>query len=120
MSMSTNTNSNAQWPDPKDYGLPVVEVKPIHAIPTSSPVSEAPSIEQTEPVAVNEIAPNPAVQTIISERISEQNESKTKEEKPKKPAVTQAAAPKKESKSWIGVAAVLALIIFAVIIWQMM
>ncbi len=118
--MSLENNSKKQWTDPKDYGLPVVEIKPIHSISSSKPILEEPKPEVISPAIEKEIVPNPIVQSIIAEKSEEVETSKKTKPSPASKPVPQKEIPvKKESKSWIGIVAVLALVLVSVIIWQM-
>jgi hypothetical protein len=119
IAMNSENNSNRHWPDPKDYGLPVVEIKPIRSIPTerSPEVVLAPEVEKV--VTPVEVIPNPTVQSIIADKSAELKEIKESKVSVPKPEIPKSIPAKKESKSWIGITAILALIILAVIIWQM-
>lgn len=118
IAMNSENNSNKHWPDPKDYGLPVVEIKPIRPVPSviSPEVAPAPEVEKV--VTPAEVIPNPIVQSIIAEKSAELKEFKTIRPSTE-PKLAKSIPAKKESKSWIGITAVLALVILAVIIWQM-
>jgi hypothetical protein len=117
--MNLENNSNKQWPDPKDYGLPVVDIKPI--IPDSSYSSpkvqqEASSEKETAP---EEIDSNPVVSSIITDKSAELEGPETPAPHIPKPEISKSISAKKGSKSWIRITAALALVILAVIIWEM-
>jgi hypothetical protein len=136
--MSIVNNSNNQWSDPKDYGLPVIEIKPIRPLPESISQEEVPESQlesqsspevSTENVIASssiveelrseEDVPNPIVQSIIAERILESKKQKSSKPALNKKSVPTATPDKKSSKSWIGITLFISAIIIAIIIWQM-
>lgn len=100
--MTGKPTDSKQWTDPKDYGLPYVEVVPLAQAGASKKEEE-----KLGPIDVAEVkkrtiqAAKPVVE---AEKITSY---KTRSE------------PKKSSNSWIWIAAILALAVVVVIIWQM-
>lgn len=115
--MNSENNSNTHWPDPKDYGLPIVDIKPIRIIPVESSI-EVVSSKDVE-VLKEEVDPSPEIQSIDSVKSDELKAVETPVPVMPMPKIAKSIPAKKQSKSWIGVTAVLALLIVAVIIWQM-
>jgi hypothetical protein len=136
--MSDNFSQNKQWPDPKDYGLPYVEVTPLNSVVNKEPVSEK---ELPEEIVV---VPNvPAVEKPVqkeneSEPILETKSEKTSvEDKDEEPEILKekaeervlASVPKetvstlptkKKNNSWVPIVLILAVLIISVIVWQLM
>ena len=101
--MTDKTADNKHWTDPKDYGLPYVEVVPLTQTEAAKKEEEV-----IAPVDVSEVkkrtiqAVKPAV--VDSEKVS-------------KPVSK--VEVKKSNNSWIWIAAILTLAVVLVIIWQM-
>lgn len=128
--MSTDPSENKSWPDPKDFGLPYVEVKPIDPQLKEEKVDVVPEPKdetpEVAPIIVEEKAETPAVKASESEQVEagkvveqtapEKEVAETKEI-PKKETVQ--PDPKK-SNSWVGVVIVLAVLVISVIVWQLM
>jgi hypothetical protein len=119
--MNSENNSNKNWPDPKDYGLPVVDIKPINSVPSSSSAEVQKKASPEDVAKPEEILPNPVVQSIIADKSAELKDIKApKHSVDKQEIPTSIPVPaKKEFKRWVGITAVFALMILAVIIWQM-
>lgn len=102
--MASKTSDNSQWTDPKDYGLPFVEITPLQPEPVSKekkPVKEE-VIQESEPVSA-EVA----------------TELKSEPEKyAPTPREAKGIPEKKSSNSWVWIAAILAIAIVGVIIFQ--
>ena len=109
--MSAKDTDTREWSDPKDYGLPFVEITPIKSQPDSvqekleakgAPVSLKKKAEKSskESVSVTEVKPNVEV-------------PKTE----KKPLTKIQEKPK--SNVWIWVVALLAIAVLGVIFWQL-
>lgn len=117
--MNSENNTIEHWPDPKDYGLPVVEIKPFRSdlpIP-SSEVQREVILEKS--IISAETVPNPIVQSIILAKSAESEAVKIPAPAVPQATVERSLPPRKESRSWVGIVAVLTLVILAVIIWQM-
>ncbi len=121
IAMNSENNSNTHWPDPKDYGLPVVEIKPINPVPSSNSPEVLQVASPEEVAKPEEILPNPVVQSIISDKSAKLKDPKAPKHSVDKPEIPKSipVPAKKESKRWIGITAVFALLILVVIIWQM-
>jgi hypothetical protein len=117
--MNSENNSNKHWPDPKDYGLPVVDINPINPVPSASSLKVQQEALPKKEAKPEEIVPNPVVQSIIADKSVEQNELQTPKHEVNKAEIPKTIPVKKESKRWIRITAVLALVVLAVIIWQM-
>jgi hypothetical protein len=119
--MNSENNSNTNWPDPKDYGLPVVDIKPINSVPSASSPEVQKEASPEEVAKPEEILPNSVVQSIIADKSAELKEPKAPKHSVDKPEIPKSipVPAKKESKRWIGITAVFAILILAVIIWQM-
>ncbi|REG90324.1 hypothetical protein [Algoriphagus antarcticus] len=101
--MNGKTEDYKQWTDPKDYGLPFVEVVPLSQASISKKEDEI-----SAPIDVAEVKKKTihAVRTSVVERQeSTKSESKIEE--------------KKSNNSWIWIAAVFTVAVVIVIIWQM-
>ena len=110
--MSRKDNPEKNWSDPKDYGLPYVEISPLKS---GAPV-ESKEPEETEKHNVSE-----ELETIVTHQVpiepiivpvAEQKSPKPIQNKPSETA-------KKSSSSWIWVVLAIAVGIIMVIIWQM-
>ncbi|WP_425638390.1 hypothetical protein ACPUEN_03180 [Algoriphagus yeomjeoni] len=101
--MTDKTADNKHWTDPKDYGLPFVEIVPLAQAET--PKKEE---EKAAPIDVSEVKKR-TIQSI--------KPPVTEAEKVAKPAPKVEA--KKSNSSWIWIAAVMTLTVVMVIIWQM-
>lgn len=104
--MASTTSDNSQWTDPKDYGLPFVEITPLKPVPV-------PKEKKKEPVKLEVLQePEPVAIETSPELKSE----------PKKfvpiPREATEIPEKKSSNSWIWIAAILAIAIIGVIIFQ--
>ncbi|SFU12612.1 hypothetical protein SAMN04489724_4130 [Algoriphagus locisalis] len=104
--MTGKTTDNKHWTDPKDYGLPYVEVVPLAQ--TDAPKREE---EVIAPIDVSEVKKR-TIQSVKPSFAEEEKASKPEQKEQKIEA-------KKSNNSWIWIAAVLALAVVLVIIWQM-
>ncbi|WP_075351029.1 SPOR domain-containing protein [Algoriphagus marinus] len=110
--MSSKDNPDKNWSDPKDYGLPYVEISPLKS---GAPV-ESKGPEETEEHIVSE-----ELETIVTHQVPIEPiiipiaEDKSPKTIPNKPS----EAAKKSSSSWIWVVLTIAVGIILVIIWQM-
>jgi hypothetical protein len=102
--MAEKDSNPKQWSDPKDFGLPYVEVSPLSSLKSNSKATDqAPSVElpKTSPFA---------------------DEDKKKETKTSRPAVAFTAAvkgEKKKPKTWVWVVLVAIIAVSTVIIIQL-
>ena len=97
--MAEKDSNPKQWPDPKDYGLPYVEVKPLSSVKSSSKATDqAPSIESPK----------------TSSFTDKDKKRETKTNRPADTSKTQTKSEIKKVNTWVWV--VLIAIIAAVII----
>lgn len=113
--MTSKNSDNSQWPDPKDYGLPFVEITPLHPEPISS---EKKSIN-------DELIQKPEVSIEVvhaeSESVVAETEPELKSEPESvfiQPIESKEISKKKSSNSWVWITAILALAIVGVIVYQ--
>ncbi|SDA88091.1 hypothetical protein SAMN03080617_03037 [Algoriphagus alkaliphilus] len=132
--MAAKDSETKQWTDPKDYGLPFVEISPIQAksilvekeIIPPDPVQEV--IQSVEPVALvtsdEETIPKPVELIQKAETPQEPDQALPKEAK--KPSISIQTAstnkPKEENKSsaWNWAVVFIGVGIIAVIVWQLL
>lgn len=115
--MASKTSDNSQWTDPKDYGLPFVEITPLHPEPVSKEENKGPVKEEVVQ------KPEPEKKEIFQETkpvVAEVGpELKPEPEKYATiPGEAKEIPEKKSSNSWVWIAAVLAIAIVGVIIFQ--
>ncbi len=115
--MASKTSDNSQWTDPKDYGLPFVEITPLHPEPILKEKKEEPVKEEVvqkrellEPIVVQETEP------VVAE-VAPELEAKPEKYAPI-PREVKELPEKKSSILWVWIAAFLAFIIVGVIIYQ--
>ena len=102
--MAEKDSNPKQWSDPKDFGLPYVEVNPLSSLKSNSKATDqAPSVElpKTSPFA---------------------DEGKKKEIKTSRPVVASTAAgkgEKKKAKTWVWVVVFAIIVVVTVIIIQL-
>lgn len=101
--MTDKTEDNKQWTDPRDYGLPFVEVIPLaEAEPTKKEELKAAPIDVAE-VKKRTIQAVKSPAAMAQKVTSSQNKIEEK----------------KSNNSWIWIAAVLSLVVVILIVWQM-
>ena len=115
--MASKTFDNSQWTDPKDYGLPFVEITPLKPVSVSKEKKKEPLEEVVveKPGAVKEILNDetkPVVAEVALELKPEREKHLSIPEKSKE------IPEKNPSNSWVWIAAVLAIAIVGVIIFQ--
>ncbi|MBN3581869.1 hypothetical protein JYB64_05675 [Algoriphagus aestuarii] len=132
--MPKNPSEIKHWPDPKDYGLPYVEVTPI--LPT---VQEESAKEESNHQSVAE--PIEVVEVVASE-MEDSKESESNIQAPEAPIIEASQAKtedvasepipskrvenkpiareEKKSNSWVVIVLILAVLIVSVIVWQLM
>jgi|688.fasta_scaffold725701_1 hypothetical protein len=102
--MAEKDSNSKQWSDPKDFGLPYVEVSPLSSLKTNSKApDQAPSVElpQTSSLPI---------------------EDKKKESKTSRPGVASTTAvngEKKKAKTWVWVVLILIILAVTAIIIQL-
>lgn len=116
--MAAKDSEKRQWTDPKDYGLPYVEITPLHIKSIAKPklTEQAPDPVEKEPIAS---VVNPEVSAEKSE--VKQPAELTKTETKSEPTNTSSPTKKekKTSPSWAWLVLVLAVALVSVIIWQL-
>lgn len=112
MKMSAKDTDTREWSDPKDYGLPFVEITPIK--PQQVIQKEKQEVNQKEPVISEKKLVEPFKESIaIAEDKPKTESAKTKEfPKPK-------IEKKEKSNAWVWIVVVLALGVLGVIVWQL-
>jgi hypothetical protein len=115
--MAAKDSDKQIWTDPKDYGLPWVDIKPL------KPLEISKSSENLEKTIV-QIQPEPSAKETASVQVetpatTEQKKSVQSKQKPLKQKPKGSEAVSKSSGSWIWVVLILALIICSVIAWQL-
>lgn len=147
--MAKKNSENQTWTDPKDYGLPYVEIKPLNELGKTAKVivEKSPEKEGTKTAAnlraeVKEKLTLAAKQKILAEKSQEEakvekiegqtdeNLEQSKLESvddivPEKETTTPISnssenSLKKKSNSWIVYAAIITLFLVATIVWQFM
>jgi hypothetical protein len=132
--MAVKDSETRQWTDPKDYGLPFVEISPIQAksilvekeIIPPVPVQEVlqPAKAEALTPSVEEAIPEPVELVQKAETPQEPDQALPKEEKKPSISVQTASAnkPKEEKKSsaWIWAVVLIGVGIIAVIVWQLL
>lgn len=115
--MASKTSDNSQWTDPKDYGLPFVEITPLHAEPVSKEKKKEPvkeevvqKLELLKEIVIQEAGP------VVAE-VATGSKSKPEKYAPI-PGEAKEIPEKKSSNLWVWIAAFLAFIIVGMIIFQ--
>ncbi|MBN3519395.1 hypothetical protein JYB62_05220 [Algoriphagus lutimaris] len=130
--MPENSPENRQWTDPKDFGLPYVEVTPLTPLGEEKNVpekeeqqvvtlatdnkSQEKSIQETEP-AKEEVVPATAQEVKTEYPKEEQVAQKSEEIHQEKRII---AEPEKKKNSWVAAVVILAVLVVAVIVLQLM
>ena len=116
--MAAKDSEKKQWTDPKDYGLPYVEITPLRVKSIAkSKIAEQPPVPiEKEPIAVVE---NTEAIAVKSEVIPPAQPTKTET----KPDSSKTSSPpkmeKKQTSSWVWLVLVLAVALVSFIIWQL-
>jgi hypothetical protein len=108
--MSSKDTSDQHWPDPKDYGLPYVEISPLKSTVDIDPKEETqePIISETiDAILTNQIPIDPV--PILS---AAESPNPFSSQKPNNPVP-------KSSSTWVWAVSLIAVVIFTIIIWQM-
>lgn len=115
--MASKTSDNSQWTDPKDYGLPFVEITPLHPEPILKEKKEEPVKEEIvqkrellEPIVIQKAEP-------VATEVAPELKSEPDKYAPI-PREAKDLPEKKSSILWVWIAAFLAFIIVGVIIYQ--
>ncbi len=119
--MAAKDSEPKQWTDPKDYGLPFVEIVPLPGKSISVAKEAKPNLKTEEKIEQE------SAQRIISEPVELQSEavvakSEVIESAPvsaEKPSSNQPKLTEKSTK-WVGPVILIGLGIIAVIVWQLM
>lgn len=115
--MASKTSDNSQWTDPKDYGLPFVEITPLHSEPILKEKKEEPA--KKEVIQEREFLEPIVIQNAesVAKQLATELGSKS-EEYAAFPREAKEALEKKNSILWVWIAAFLAFTIVVVIIYQ--
>ncbi|GAA0877151.1 hypothetical protein GCM10009119_01190 [Algoriphagus jejuensis] len=119
--MPENDSDKKQWSDPKDYGLPFVEIIPLksHTEPDEAiEEGKIPSLAEIVEEAIDSeipLAPKPIDVISVPEEVEQPLPTKA-------PAtvVFDKPAEKKKSNAWVWVVVLIGLGIVAVIVWQIL
>lgn len=110
--MSAKDTDTREWSDPKDYGLPFVEITPLK--PQQAIQKEKQEVNQKEPV-ISEKNSVESVQEPIAVSEEKQKIEPTKSKDSPKPKVEK----RETSNAWVWIVVVLALVVLGVIVWQL-
>ena len=114
--MTTKGSDKKQWTEPKDFGLPWVEIKPLLAKPKST----KPPVESAKAQEVS-TSFTKAEEKLTSPLISEKKESKKVIESPSKSSSkTPVKEKKKGTPAWAWLVFVLFSAIFTILVWQVL
>ena len=119
--MSASDSDIKQWPDPKDYGLPFVEIIPIR--PKVELVPLPSEIEISTPVSIAESSSEMDIPVVLEsnpDTLALVDKPETAAPKQQKIPVSSGSAEEKKSSTWVWSVIVIALGIVAVIIWQIL
>ena len=116
--MSAKDSDNKQWPDPKDYGLPFVEITPLRAKAMAEEVSLAD--ELTSPPVPETITPVPVVSELETEPAKPVEEITSIAGQQAKTPVASKHGEEEKSSLWVWAVILIGLGIVAVIVWQIM
>ncbi len=112
MKMSAKDTDTREWSDPKDYGLPFVEITPLK--PQNVIQKEKQEVNQKEPVISEKKSVEPVKETIAVSLDKPKTEPAKVKDLPK-PKVEK----KEKSNAWVWIVVVLALGVLGVIVWQL-
>lgn len=134
--MPDNSFENKQWSDPKDYGLPYVEITPLDSVDSNKSVSvKAQPAEEPFVSKVNEdgklLEEGKEVDLILESKTEnltqekkevEPTKSLEKAEKKASSSIPKNStnAPEKKKSSWVPVVLILAVVVISVIVWQLL
>ncbi|GAB2501269.1 SPOR domain-containing protein [Algoriphagus taiwanensis] len=114
--MTTKGSDKKQWTDPKDFGLPWVEIKPLLAKPKSTepPVEFVKAQEESTSFTKGE-------EKLTSPVVTEKRESKkVTESTSKSSSKTPIQEKKKGTPAWAWLVFVLFAAVFAILVWQVL
>lgn len=114
--MTTKGSDKKQWTDPKDFGLPWVEIKPLHAKPksTGNPVESIKDQELSTSFTARE-------EKLTSHAFPEKKKNKKVTEITSKSSLeTPIQVKKKETPSWAWLVFVLFAAVFGILVWQIL
>ncbi len=117
--MSAKDTDKKQWTDPKDFGLPYVEIIPLRPKVTSEEVSEPVPAESLE--SEGETSVSAQIEAVPATKPSPAAEALSPSTRPK-PTVAkiEKKEEKEKSSSWVWAVVLIGLGIVAVIIWQIL
>lgn len=117
--MSAIDSDKKQWPDPKDYGLPFVEIIPIRA--KKEPVKSESEKTLSEPeiiVETSEVKTAPALSETKIEQVEAVKIPEEKTQSPGSPPSLNKPLEEKKSAAWVWAVVLIGLGIVSVIVWQ--
>ena len=114
--MAVKDSDKNQWKDPKDFGLPWVELKPIKGI---EPISEPEEKEVEESTSAPMADSEEIFQTEIVPEIEVSKKKSEVKEKPSQKPVSKPEKKEKKSFAWAWIVVVLAIAVVGIILWQM-
>ncbi len=132
--MPDNSSQNKQWSNPKDFGLPYVEVTPINPAVENDPISIEKPLEVKE--SIQEVNSSIEKEEVIDQLQEKKTEKIPVEDKPIESivlkekfeeevltaipkAVYSSGKEKKKNNSWVAIVLILAVLIISVIAWQL-
>ncbi|GAB3225772.1 SPOR domain-containing protein [Algoriphagus aestuariicola] len=117
--MSAKDTDKKQWTDPKDFGLPYVEIIPLRLKVTSEEGSEP--LPAESPVPDGETSVSAQIEAVPAAKPSPAAEALSPSARPQ-PTVAkfEKKEEKEKSSSWVWAVALIGLGIVAVIIWQIL
>jgi cell division protein FtsN len=124
--MAAKDSENRQWTDPKDFGLPYVEIKPLNfkaeETKTKSSTPAVPEIKKEQKLKIDPISTKEK-ESVQAEKINEVSKPESATPKPikekKSTSLPQNPTPKK-SNTWGWAVIFLAMAVVSVIVWQLM
>lgn len=116
--MAAKDSEKRQWTDPKDYGLPYVEITPLRAksIAKAKVPEQAPDLVEKEPIVATANTEVAEVKSEVKQPAQPTKiEPKSEAPKPQNPSKKE----KKASPAWVWIVLVLAAAMVSFIIWQL-
>ncbi|WP_026967069.1 hypothetical protein [Algoriphagus terrigena] len=118
--MPAKDSDNKQWSDPKDYGLPFVEITPLRPKALTEEVSSADESMPPVPTAEAIIPVLPVVSELEIQPAQPVEESASIAGQPTKAPAASKQGEEEKSSSWVWAVVLIGLGIVAVIVWQIM
>ena len=118
--MSAKDSDKKQWSDPKDYGLPFVEITPLRPKALTEEVSSADESMPPVPTAEAIIPVLPVVSELEIQPAQPVEESASIAGQPTKAPAASKQGEEEKSSSWVWAVILIGLGIVAMIVWQIM